>query len=96
MYEFMRCSEVNNGVDAWQVLPCWRHCDTPSLCAELSGRVATEQEWQGPAKCIFLPLSGKLRLESSDAQQQTPPSAKNCERHPPTCHSHLTFSLIFC
>lgn len=60
---------------AWQ----W-HRDTAALSAELSGRVATEQEWQGPARCIFLPLSGKLRLESTDAQQQTPPSAKSCER----------------
>ena len=50
------------------------------LCdAELTSLPAMEQEWQGPAMCYFLPRSGKLRLESADAHQQMPPTARSCK-----------------
>ncbi|CAL5230097.1 g13555 [Coccomyxa viridis] len=73
------------GSPAWEQLLEhleWRSClDEPRLChflpSELTSLPAMEQEWQGPAKCYFLPLSGKLRLESADAPQQTPPTAKS-------------------
>ena len=67
--------------------------------AELTSLPAMEQEWQGPAKCYFLPLSGKLRLESADASQQTPPTAKSCERPEPTSYhtcptAHARLELV--
>ncbi len=61
--------------------------------AELTSLPAMEQEWQGPARCYFLPLTGKLRLESADGPQQTPATAKSCECLRPSCLLFTSFDM---
>lgn len=62
--------------------------------ADMLSSTAAEQEWQGPAKCRLLPLSGKLHLESADAAQQTPASAKSCKTSRLTSSCSVMFILF--